>query len=218
MNVRIKATHEVKKCLLDAIQERRESPKDDLISYAIDYEIDGEPWSNEMVFGYCFNLFVGGLDTVTANIGLHLYHLATHVEQQAELRADPAKLTLAIEEMLRAYAAVTTFRTVTREIEFKGVRMMPGDKVAMSTALTSRDPEAWDDPNQIRFDRRPNHLTFGSSAHRCLGMHLARRELLIALEEMLSSLPEFRLDSAEPVPFWLSHIIQVQKLPLVWKA
>jgi cytochrome P450 len=218
MNARIKATHEVKKCLLDAIQERRENPKNDLISYALDYELDGHPWTNEMVYGYCFNLFVGGLDTVTANIGLHLYHLATHPDQQAELRADPDRLTLAIEEMLRAYAAVTTYRTVTREIEFRGVKMMPGDKVAMSTALSSRDPEAWDQPNEVRFDRRPNHLTFGSSSHRCLGMHLARRELLIALQEMLANLPEFHIDASEKVPFWMGNIIQVQKLPIVWKG
>ncbi len=218
MNARIKATHEVKQCLMEAIAERRENPKDDLISYAINYEIDGEPWTNEMVYGYCFNLFVGGLDTVTANIGLHLYHLATHPDQQAELRAAPEGLTLAIEEMLRAYAAVTTYRTVTRETEFRGVRMLPGDKIAMSTALSSRDPEAWDQPNDIRFDRKPSHLSFGSSSHRCLGMHLARRELLIALQEMLSELPAFSLDPAAPVPFWMGNIIQVQKLPLVWNA
>ena len=216
MAERIRATHETKACLLAAIAERREHPRDDLISYALDYEYDGAPWTNEMVFGYCFNLFVGGLDTVTANIGLHVYHLATHPEQQAELRADPAKLTLAIEELLRAYAAVTTFRTVTREIKFKGVRMLPGDKVAMSTALTARDPEAWDQPDTIRFDRRPGHLSFGSSSHRCLGMHLARRELHIALEEMLAELPPFRVASGETPPFWLGSIIQLQQLPLVW--
>ncbi len=218
MNARIKATHEVKKCLLDAIQARRENPKDDLITYALDYEFDGKPWTNEMVYGYCFNLFVGGLDTVTANIGLHLYHLATHAEQQAELRADPAKLTLAIEEMLRAYGAVTTYRTVTREIDFHGVKMLQGDKVAMSTSLAARDPEAWDHPDEIRFDRKPSHLTFGSSSHRCLGMHLARRELLIAMQEMLASLPSFELDKSQPVPFWMGSIIQVRKLPLVWKV
>src|SRR3546814_8528777 len=59
--------------------------------------------------------------------------------------------------MMRAYAAVTTFRTVTRETEFKGVKMMPGDKVAMSTAITSRDPEAWTNPNEVDFNRKPGH-------------------------------------------------------------
>jgi cytochrome P450 len=134
------------------------------------------------------------------------------------LRADPSKLTLAIEELMRAYAAVTTFRTVTRETEFRGVKMMQGDKIAMSTPLAARDPEAWDKPDEIRFDRKPTHLSFGSSTHRCLGMHLARRELLIAQQEMLAMLPEFSLDPAQQVPFWLGSIRQVQKLPLVWQA
>lgn len=216
MEARKTATRAVKAYLLDAIQRRRESPRDDLISQAIDYEYDGQPWTNEMVYGYCFNLFVGGLDTVTANIGLHVWHLATHPEDQAALRADPAKLTLAIEEMMRAYAAVTTYRTVTREIDFKGVLMMPGDKVAMSTSITGRDPEAWPDPNRVDFDRRPGHLAFGSSSHRCLGMHLARRELIIAIETLLNALPPFRVDPARPVPIWLGNIIQCRSLQLVW--
>src|SRR3546814_2480554 len=96
-----------------------------------------------MVFGYAWNLYVGGLDTVTANIGLHIWHLATHLDKQAELRADPSKLTLAIAEMKRAYEAVTTFRTVNRDTECKGVKMMPGDKVAIYTAITQPDPDEW---------------------------------------------------------------------------
>jgi cytochrome P450 len=218
MQARIKATREVEAYLLDAINQRRTKPTDDLISQALTYEVNGQKWTEMEVFGYCFNLFVGGLDTVTANIGLHLYHLATHLDQQAELRADPKKLPIAIEEMLRAYAAVTTFRTCTQETEFRGVKMMPGDKIAMSTALTGRDPEAYEAPDEVRFDRKPTHLTFGGSSHRCLGMHLARRELQIALAEMLSELPEFRLDPKQQVPFWMGNIIQVKKLPLVWKV
>jgi cytochrome P450 len=218
MNLRIECTRAVKAYLLAAIEQRRAEPRDDLISQALDYEVEGRKWTTMEIYGYCFNLFVGGLDTVTANIGLHLYHLATHPQQQAELRADPSKLTLAIEEMLRAYAAVTTFRTVTREVEFHGVRMLAGDKIATSTPLAGRDPEAWSEPDEVRFDRRPAHLTFGGSAHRCLGMHLARRELQIALQEMLASLPQFSLDPDAQVPFWLGSIIQVRALPLVWSA
>jgi cytochrome P450 len=105
---------------------------------------------------------------------------------------------------------------VTREVDFHGIQMMPGDRIAMSTSLTSRDPEAWERPNEIRFDRQPSHLALGSSTHRCLGMHLARRELLIAEQEILANLPEFFLDGAEKVPFLLGNIIQVQELQLRW--
>lgn len=216
MQERIQGTRAVKAYLIDAIQKRRKNPTEDWISQALTYEIDGERWSDDEVFGYCFNLYLGGLDTVTANIGLHMHHLATHPDQQEELRADPGKIVLAVEEMMRAYAAVTTFRTVTRETEFRGVTMLPGDKVAISTTLSARDPQAWEAPGEIRFDRRPNHLAFGSSTHRCIGMHLARRELHVAIEVMLARLPSFRVDPAQQVPFWLGSITQVQKLPLVW--
>jgi cytochrome P450 len=218
MEERMAATRTVKAYLLDAIKQRRKKPTEDWISQALAYEIDGKPWSDDEIFGYCFNLYLGGLDTVTANLGNQMHHLANNVAQQEELRADPSKLVLAIEEMLRAYAAVTTFRTVTRDVEFKGVTMKAGDKVAVSTTMTSRDPEAWDSPGEIRFDRRPNHLTFGSAIHRCIGMSLARRELQIAIEQMLKQLPTFRIDPKQPTPFWLGSITKVQTLSLVWEA
>ncbi|HEX4095151.1 MAG TPA: cytochrome P450, partial [Caulobacteraceae bacterium] len=142
----------------------------------------------------------------------------SHPDQQAELRADRSKLKMAVEELLRAYAGVTTFRTVTQETVFGGVKMMPGDKVAMSTTLSGRDPQAWESPNELRFDRKPRHLSFGGSSHRCLGIHLARQELQVAIDEMLTDLPEFVIDPKQPVPFWLGSIIQVQKLPLIWRV
>src|SRR3546814_14490393 len=80
----------VKAYLLDAIKERRKRPTDDLISSALNLEVDGKKLSPIEVFGHCFNLYIGGLDTVSANTGLHFMHLATHPEQQQQLRDDPA--------------------------------------------------------------------------------------------------------------------------------
>jgi cytochrome P450 len=70
----------------------------------------------------------------------------------------------------------------------------------------------------IDFNRKPSHLALGSSSHRCLGMHLARRELIIALETLLSELPEFRVDPDKQVPVWMANIIQCKELPLIWGA
>ena len=92
----------------------------------------------------------------------------------------------------------------------------PGDRVAMPTPLGSNDPEAFEAPTEIRLDRRPAHLTFGYGPHRCLGAHLARRELQIAITEMFRAIPEFKLKSGFDVPFFLSNIIHVDSLPLVW--
>jgi cytochrome P450 len=120
--------------------------------------------------------------------------------------------------MMRAYAAVTTYRTVTRDTEFCGVTMKAGDRITMSTAISARDPEAWPEPDTVDFNRKPAHLAMGSSSHRCLGMHLARRELIIAIELLLSELPPFHLDPDKPVPVWLGNIIQCKELPLVWSV
>jgi len=216
MEDRVQGTLAVKAYLLHTIEERRKNPGDDLISIALELEVDGRKWSAEEVFGHCFNLYLGGLDTVSANIGLHFFHLATHPAQQDELRKNPAGATLAIEELLRAYAAVTTFRICSKDVVLHDVTIRAGDRVAMPTPLGSNDPEAFDAPTQVRFDRRPSHLTFGYGPHRCLGAHLARRELQIAMQEMLGAIPEFTIKPGSEVPFYLSNIIHVDALPLVW--
>ncbi len=175
MDDRVKGTRAVKAYLLAAIEERRKTPGDDLISIALQLEYEGRKWTPDEVFGHCFNLYLGGLDTVSANIGLHFHYLATHLADQDMLRRTPSTATVAIEELLRAYAAVTTFRICTKDVVLHDVTIRAGDRVAMSTPLGSNDPDAFTAPTQVRFDRRPSHLTFGYGPHRCLGAHLARR-------------------------------------------
>jgi cytochrome P450 len=216
LGLRVAAIRAVKALLLDEIKKRRSNPGEDLISNACRMQIDGRPWSDEEVFGHCFNLFLGGLDTVSANVGLHFYHLATHPDHQRELRGDPSKLEIGMSELLRAYAAVTTLRICFKEIKIHGITIKPGDRVAMPTPLGSNDPEAFEAPTEVRLDRRPAHLTFGYGPHRCLGAHLARRELQISITEMFRAIPEFKLKPGFDVPFFLSNIIHVDELPLVW--
>ena len=216
LGARVAAIRAVKALLLDEIQKRRGGAGDDLISSTLRMQVDGRPWTDEEVFGHCFNLFLGGLDTVSANVGLHFYHFATHPEDQRALREDPSKLEIGLSELLRAYAAVTTLRICAKEINIHGVTIKPGDRVAMPTPLGSNDPEAFEAPTEVRLDRRPAHLTFGYGPHRCLGSHLARRELQIAITEMFRVIPEFKLKLDFDVPFFLSNIIHVDELPLVW--
>ncbi|MDB5701355.1 MAG: hypothetical protein JWL66_1554 [Sphingomonadales bacterium] len=217
MDDRIRSTRAVKAYLLAQIEDRRKNPGDDLISNALQLEVGGRKWTSDEVFGHCFNLYIGGLDTVSSNMGWHFYHLATHPEHQLWLRQNPGKGAQAIEEMLRAYGAVTNSRICAKEIQIGDVRMLPGDRAVMCTPLASRDPDSCENPNEIRFDRRATHLTFGWGDHRCLGAHLARRELLIATEEMLSAIPEFAIEPGFEVPFFLGSILHIPELRLKWK-
>lgn len=209
------ATRHVVAFLREQIAERRKNPRDDAISFALAADIDGRKLNDDELVGFAFNLFIGGLDTVSTNMGLHFLHLARTPEHQRYLKAHPQQIPHAIDEMMRAYPAVTTFRTCTKEIVFEGVKMMPGDKVAMSTTIAGRDPEEFPEPAEVRFDRSPRHVSWGFGPHMCIGMHLAKREMRIAIEEFLSRLPEFRVQEGHVVEYHLG-MIQPVKLPLVW--
>ncbi|MBA2933700.1 cytochrome P450 [Sphingomonas sp. CGMCC 1.13654] len=209
------ATQKVVDYLAEEIEDRRQNPRDDLITFGVNNKIGDRPLTQDELIGFMFNLFIGGLDTVSTNMGLQFWHLATHADDQARLRAHPSEIPHAIDELMRAYGAVTTFRTCRKETEIAGIRFMPGDKVAMSTTLAGRDPAEFDNPADVRLDRKPRHVGFGFGIHTCIGMHLARRELRIAMEEFLARVPAFKLKPDHTVVCHMG-MIQPVALPLVW--
>jgi cytochrome P450 len=216
-DMRINSVRAVKDLLVETINDRKKNPGDDLISRTLTLEVNGRKWTDEEVFGHCFNLYIGGLDTVTSNMGLHFYHLATNPQDQDEMRGNSfAQNVVAIEELLRAYAAVSTNRICSKPYEIDGHTIMPGEFVIMSTPLAGRDPDAYDQPNEIRLNRKPTHVTLGHSIHRCLGQHLARRELQTAIEEFLKAIPNFKVEPGFKVPFFLGNVIHIPELPLTW--
>ncbi len=211
------AVRNVTDYMREVIAARRRSPRDDFISYGIQARIRGRPLTDDELIGYTFNLFIGGLDTVTTNMGLHFRYLAENPEQQRRLRDDPAFIKTALEELLRAFGATSTFRTCIKEREINGVTIKVGDRVLMTTILACRDPDDYDRPNEIDFDRAPKQIiTFGTGPHLCIGMHLARRELQIALEEFLAAIPEFRVQPGAIISTHLGGMVQPTRLPLIW--
>src|SRR3546814_16577063 len=98
----------------------------------------------------------------------------------------------AIDEFMRAFAAVMTFRVCVKETQIQGVTIKPGDKVAMSTTLAARDPDEWDRHNEIILNRKPRQVSFGYCPPLCVGMHLAKRELRNAREDVLTVIPKLR--------------------------
>ena len=211
------ATRNVVGFLREQIEDRRRAPRDDIISYTLAVDVEGRKLNDDELVGFAFNLFIGGLDTVSTNMGLHFTHLARNHEDQEFLRLNPGEIPHAIDELMRAYAAVTTFRTCTKETEFHGVKMMPGDKVMVSTTLAGRDPAEFENPGKVDFSRRSRHVSFGFGPHTCVGMHLAKREMRIALEEFLGRIPQFSIKPGHQVEYHLG-MIQPVTLPLVWKA
>jgi cytochrome P450 len=211
-------TRSIRDYLLQVIEERRAQPGKDFISIGLAAKVEGRMLTDDELMGFCFGLFVGGMDTVSTNMGLHFRHLAENPEHQRQLRANPLQIPDALEELLRAYSAVTTFRTCIKPVQIAGVQIMPGDKVAMATTLANRDPAVFPQPNEILLDRKPRQMTFGYGPHRCVGAPLARRELTIAMEEFLSAIPEFHLKPGVTIMTYLGGMIQPATLPLIWSA
>ncbi|WP_443478740.1 cytochrome P450 [Novosphingobium aerophilum] len=215
--VRSNAVRQVVAYLQSEIDARRRTPQDDYITKIFDFEAeDGRKWNNEEVLGHCFNLFLGGLDTVTTMLGNIFAHLARHPDQQQELRDNPDRMVLAVEEFLRVYGPVTAFRIASREIEIHGQKIMPGEYVSVSTPVVNQDPKIHEDPAEVRFDRKAAHVALGGGIHKCLGMHLARLELQTALELFLKEIPQFRFKDGFEPKYFVGNITFVPRLELQW--
>jgi cytochrome P450 len=203
--------------LRKVIVERRDNPTDDLISYIVAAQVDGRALTDDEALGVCFLLYSAGLDTVANMLGMMFKHLAEHPADQQALRDEPDLIPNAIEEMLRAFPIVVSGRLVTRDVDFHGVQMKPGDVVTLPTMLAGRDEREFENPDRIDFRREKlTHITFAAGPHRCVGSHLARRELRIALEEWLRRIPPFRIAENDQAVTHSIGVFGVNRLPLSW--
>ncbi len=174
----------------------------DLISELLAARIDGEPLTHDELVSYCYLLFLAGLDTTAWAIRSSLWYLARDAQAQERLRREPALIPAAAEEFLRTMSPVQAMaRTCRADTEIRGRRLRAGERVLLVFGAGNRDPDSFEHPDEIQIDREANrHLAFGAGIHRCLGSHLGRRELVVALEEFLSRVPGFR--HARPEEKW----------------
>jgi cytochrome P450 len=203
----------------DTVLERRDNPRDDIISALWKTEIDGKPTTMDDMENYCVVLFIAGLDTVMNGIGLGVRHLAMDLAAQDQLRANPQLVADATEELLRRYTFTVPPRIVGKDMVFEGMPMKKGERAMLFLPAADLDPKEY--PDSERFDlTRENkvHIAFNAGPHRCLGSHLARVELQICYEQMLARLPRFRLDPAHTPTFHCGHVVGVDTLHLTWKA
>jgi cytochrome P450 len=211
---RNEARRNITEFLLEVMQARRAAPGDDLVSYLQDGLIDGERISEEALFDTLFQVFLAGLDTVTNTMGFLIQFLATHAAQRQALLDDPALLPNALEELLRLHSIVSMTRRVTCDIEFEGYPLRTGDMVLLPTWSAGRDEAAFDHPLEADFKRESvRHLAFGAGPHRCLGSHLARLEMTVALEELLARMPDIHLDPVGEVKYH-GGVLGVDELPI----
>lgn len=188
----------------DALLKSREGqPRtDDLMGELMNAQVKGRDLTHEELLSYCFLLFLAGLDTTAWAIRTSLWWLAQHPEEQDTLRQDHDLIPAAAEEFLRTLSPVQAMaRTCTRDTEVGGQEIKEGERVVLVFGAGNRDPETYDNPDEIILDRENNrHLAFGGGIHRCLGSNLGRQELVVALQEFLDVIPSFSL--ANPDQQW----------------
>jgi cytochrome P450 len=197
------------------IDDHIANPRDDLITYLLEAELDGErldPFTVARTIGL---LLIAGIDTTWSAIGASLWHLASHDADRARLVAEPELLPVAMEELLRAYAPVTMARLVKHDQVWNGCPMKTDEWVLLSFPSANRDPEAFENPDQVIIDREVNrHVAFGLGIHRCAGSHLARMELRVALEVWLEAFPVFHLADPEAVRWSGGQVRGPRTLPV----
>jgi cytochrome P450 len=191
------------------------NPRDDLTSYLLNAELDGQKLPHEVVRGVTILLLVAGIDTTWSAIGASLWHLASHPEDRRRLVDRPGLMPLAMEELLRVYAPVTMARLVARDVVVGDAHMKEGDWVLLPFPAANRDPSTFDRADEVVIDRQVNrHAAFGLGIHRCVGSNLARMELRVALEEWLSRVPEFSLADPDAVTWSAGQVRGPRSLPI----
>jgi hypothetical protein len=201
--------------LLGQVHAHLDEPRDDLTTYLINAELYGRKLDPDVVTGAMALLLIAGIDTTWSAIGASLWHLAKTPGDRERLVAEPALLPTAIEEFLRAYAPVTMARLVKDDMHWHGVDMKADDWILLSFPAANRDPAQFDRASEVVIDREVNrHAAFGLGIHRCLGSHLARMELRVALEVWLERLPAFTLDDHAAVTWSAGQIRGPRTLPI----
>jgi cytochrome P450 len=191
----VRACIEFSAYLRELARERRREPHDDLISRLVQVIEEGERLTEDELVGTCVLLLNAGHEaTVNATL-LGWWALFRHPDRLKELRADPGLLPTAIEELLRFQTPLPMFeRWVLEPFELHGVRVPKGAELGLLFDSANRDPDVFDQPDELRLDRKPNpHLTFGAGIHFCLGAPLGRLELQVSFRSLLERLPDLEL-------------------------
>jgi cytochrome P450 len=201
------------------LDERRENPRDDFLTRVIEAEIkDGDetrPLNEHETLSVLWSLLLAATDTTTGLVVTSLWFLAKDPELKGRFVADRSLIERNLEEFVRLWVGPTLARTVAAPVTVGGVDMEPGDKVVFMLQSAGRDERVFENPDEFMFDR-PNagkHLGFGIGIHKCVGMHLARMQFKVMMEEIFRRFPDYEVTTDEPVitggATW-----QVRTLPL----
>jgi cytochrome P450 len=214
---RTEAWGAIRGILSEQLTTKRESPQADLLSAIGNGRLDGELIDLETATNLASTVFLGGLDTLPSNIAWSLRFLAQHPERRRQIVEAPSITPDAVEEFLRYFSVANPRRRAVRDVEVGGSLIRKNDRVFVLVFLGNRDPHEFGDAESVRFDRDPNrHVAFGAGPHRCLGSHLARHELVVALNEWHAQIPEYWVDR-EIEQSYQGGVLAMDSLHIRWE-
>lgn len=185
----------IRNYFVDLLADRRANPRDDdFFTDLSRASIGTEQITDEEFLNICGVLVLAGLDTVKSQLGYMMLHLAENPEDRQRIIDEPDLIPVAVEEMVRVYSIVMDGRKIVQDTEFHGCPMKAGDMAMLTVPSATRDETKYADPGKVDFNRTDatGHLAFAAGPHKCLGTHLARREMNIALEEWHKRIPHYR--------------------------
>jgi len=200
------------------IAERRgQAPRDDLLSKLLTTEVEGERLSDNDVIDISFLMILAGLDTITDTLTCSFKFLAEHPEHRQQIVDDPTVIPSAVEELLRWETPVMSIiRVAHADGQIEGCPVRQGDFVLACLGSANTDEKEFEHADQVEFLRNPNrHIAFGGGIHRCLGSHLARQELRVALREWHRRIPAYDLPAGF-VPQYSDGLRSVRNLTLLF--
>ncbi|MGA1437464.1 MAG: cytochrome P450 [Ilumatobacteraceae bacterium] len=207
----------IRNFFVEQIELRQTNPGDDLISFLLAAELDGEPVPMPVIRGNVQLMLIAGIDTTWSSIGSALLHLATHPEDRRRLVEEPELIPTAIEEFLRAYSPVTMARVAKHDTMLGDREVKAGERVILTFPAANRDPAMFENPEEVIIDREHNrHIAFGSGIHRCAGSNLARMEMQVAIEEFLKMIPEFEIADADAVTWAGGQVRGPRNIPVTF--
>ena len=219
----IEAGDRLREHLSKRLAERKnEALRDDLISQFLTFELDGHRLTDDEIVNLMHLFTIAGLDTVTSSLSVQFAFLATHLKERERLVADPSLWPTAVEELMRSESPVPQggLRWAAEDLEINGVEVKKGHMIFLGWASANLDPEVFEDPMEVDLSRKPNrHMSFAVGLHRCLGSHLARLEMVTALNRFHERIPTYTVSDGDQIVYKsIPGIRQAVRIPITFQT
>ena len=222
VEARVDYGQKIAQYLSQAAEDHVTNPRDDVMSMLLEVEVEGERLSRDEVDAICYLLFLAGVDTVAAMLTFIANYLAQNQDLYQKIKADKEFLEKATDELLRMHAFINLNRICEADTEFHGVQFKQGDNIVVPSFVTDRDATTFPDPHNFNPERskveRTMHHAFGDGPHKCIGMHLAKLEIKIVLEEFTKRVDAFSISDKSKIKAHGGTTMGMDNLPITWTA